>query len=125
MVINDRISAYRAVLAALRGSPPTLQKKLSRLEASYFNDLVVVLEGCFVHRLRAKEGRDGNALNEVRLISSSLLEHGGYLTFEKGVRLDPYDSVLRMTEGQPINITMSQFSSLADAFFVEIESRYS
>lgn len=35
--------------------------------------MVVVLEGCFVHRSRTIEKKDGNPLNEVGMLSNSMM----------------------------------------------------
>src|SRR3569623_3619035 len=49
-------------------------------------DVILGLEMAFVHRLRANEGKDGNPLNDVRMITASMLEFGGELTVDKTIK---------------------------------------
>ena len=97
---------------------------LDDLEGSYFAALLLALEMRFVHRLRAKEGKDGNALNEVRLLTRSLMENGGRLLEDPSIALDPTRSVLRIRPGEDIVVRYDDFVRLSRAFFAEIEARY-
>src|SRR6266540_7314409 len=45
----------------------------SEFEARFFNDQVLLLDYMFVHRLTGIEGKDGNPLNEVRVLCNSIL----------------------------------------------------
>ena len=99
-------------------------KALDAFEPEFFNDLVVVLECSFVHRLRGAEGKDGNTLNEVRALASSIIEHDGVLTIEKSMKLKPEASVLGLAAGDTIALDAKQFQRLADAFFAEIEQKF-
>ena len=93
-------------------------------EAQLFAHLVLVLDHSFMHRLRGVEGKDGNPLNEVRMLSNSLLEHDGVLTAEKAIRYDAGQSVVGIAIGDPIRIDEKSFRLLADAYFAEIEKRF-
>jgi hypothetical protein len=46
---------------------------MKAFESTFFNNMVLVLDHYFVHRLRAVESMDGNALNEVRVLGDSML----------------------------------------------------
>jgi len=93
-------------------------------ETVFFNDLVLVLEFAFVHRVRNAEGKDGNALNEVRLLATSLLGNGGRLVADKQIKLKPETSILGYAAGDEIAVREDSFARLADAFFAAIAERY-
>src|SRR5215204_3276500 len=102
-----------------------LDGALESLEYEYFNNMLLVLDGYFVHRLRGIEAKDGNALNEVRVLTRSLMENGGTLMEDPQIHLDPTRSILGLKVGDPITLTRQQYSRISDAFLREIESRFS
>jgi hypothetical protein len=125
---RDYITACRKKLdadVAAYGKLPSAAKKASDFETAFFNNMVLVLDHLFVHRLRTVEGKDGNPLNEVRVLGDSLMEHNGVLTPEKSIKLAPERSVLKLEPGDKIALTESQFVLLADSFFDEIKSKFS
>ena len=66
-----RIDEVVVRFAALRTAATTDAKgakALAAFESVYFNDLVLVLDRLFVHRVRKVAGNDGNPLNEVELL---------------------------------------------------------
>jgi hypothetical protein len=104
------------------------------LEAPFFNNMVLKLQYMFEHRLTAPEGKDGNPLNEVRILANSLLLNGGKLQVDKlprwpnsagaGMKLPPETSVLGLKPGERIELTEDDFARLAKAFFAILEERY-
>lgn len=121
------MAAYRQAANAARqpGEPkPPADTPFGRLEPVFFNNLLVVLDTWFVRRARDVEGRDGNPLNEVRLLRRSLTENGERLVRDRTVRLDPDRSVLGHRPGDPVQLSEEQFTELAEAFLEEIEKRY-
>ncbi|MDX1998771.1 MAG: hypothetical protein SF066_13735 [Thermoanaerobaculia bacterium] len=95
------------------------------LEVPYFNHWVLILDYCFVHRLRTVEGKDGNPLNEVRVLCSSLLENEGKFRPLDNIKLRPEASILKYRAGDEIRIRRDDFVSLASAFLAEIERKFS
>jgi hypothetical protein len=120
---RDYVNAIRAQIAGDAAAFASANAG-EALEPVFFNDLVLVLELSFVHRLRGKEGKDGNPLNEVRVLASSLLEHGGVYTPQKSIRHKPESSVLGHAAGDRIALDAADFERLADAFFGELEAKF-
>ena len=99
-----------------------------------FNREVQLLDYMFVHRLRYIEGKDGNPLNEVRVLCNSILLNGGKLQVEtlpewpmsrgRSLKLPPEKSVLKLKPGDEVKLTEADFVRLAEAFFAEIEKKY-
>ena len=82
---QDYIDACRArVDADLRAYRKQVGKAPSEeYEVRFFNDQVLLLEHMFVHRLTGIEGKDGNLLNEVRVLCNSILLNQGKLQVDK------------------------------------------
>src|SRR5436309_7658367 len=82
---KDYIAACRSrVDADLRAYRKQVGKSPSReFEARFFNDQVLLLDHMFVHRLTGIEGKDGNPLNEVRVLCNSILLNGGKVQVDK------------------------------------------
>src|SRR3954464_2296704 len=86
----------------------------AKFETSFFNNLVLSLDYMFVHRLSGIEGKDGNPLNELRVLCNSILYNGGKLQVEKvpgwpnsavsGLKLPAERSVLGLKPGQTIQV---------------------
>jgi len=104
------------------------------LETTFFNNLVLKMEYMFVHRFSGIEGKDGNPLNEVRVLCNSILLNEGKLQVEKlpgwpnsavaGLKLPPDTSVLKLRVGDEVKVSEADFVRLAKAFFAEIEKKY-
>jgi hypothetical protein len=120
---QEYVDSCRARVETAAAAFPQLDADADR-EPIWFNNLVIVLEACFVHRARAQELKDGNPVNEVRLLAASLLTNGGRLLADKQIRLDPDRSVLGLRVGDPIALTASDFDRLAKAYLAEIEIKF-
>ncbi|HUR62904.1 MAG TPA: hypothetical protein VM241_00325 [Candidatus Thermoplasmatota archaeon] len=133
---QEYIDACRArVEADLRAyRKQVAQAPTKEFEARFFNGQVLLLDYMFVHRLTGAEGKDGNALNEVRVLCNSLLLNGGRLQVDKlpgwpnsagsGIKLPPEASVLKLRPGDEVKLTEEGFGKLSKAFFAELEKRY-
>ena len=114
---QEYIAQTRARIEADTASFADLKKPSNGFESVFFNNMVLALDHYFVHRLRKLEGKDGNPLNEVRVISNSLMENGGVAL--SGTKLLGYAA------GDEIRLTAADYERLSKAFLAEIESRYS
>jgi hypothetical protein len=127
--VRSQVSAYEELVVRARNLVGTEQEPLNRafgeFEPTFYNNMVLMLDSCFTHRARGQEGKDGNPVNEVRLLCASLTENGGKLVDEKGIRLKPEKSVLGYAVGDDIRLTEVDFLKLADAFFDAMEQKYS
>ncbi|MEO8243147.1 MAG: hypothetical protein ABI832_12630 [bacterium] len=92
-------------------------------EVQIFNQMVVALEGWFVHRLRGAEGKDGNAMNEVRLLAQGVTA-GGLFPEDKTIKWRPDASVTGYQAGDRIALSEEVFSRLAEVFLDGIAKTY-
>jgi hypothetical protein len=120
--VESDIAAYRNFGAASKQGASAAG---DAFEPVFFNNLLLNLDYSFVHRLRTVEGKDGNPMNEVRVLCGSLLEHGGVFTADKSIKLTPEKSVLKLEYGQRIRLSESQFQQICKAFFEEIGRKFS
>jgi hypothetical protein len=118
-----QVAAYEALAEAARNGAEA-GSAVDAFEPLFFNNMVLVLDALFVHRLRNKEGKDGNPVNEVRVLSESLVQGDGVLTVPKGIKLDPERSVLHHAPGDEIALSCGDFQRLAEAYFAEMQARY-
>ena len=130
---KDYVDACRAKIDAdVRAFKRAGSKEL---ETTFFNNMVLKLEYMFVHRLTGIEGKDGNPLNEVRVVCNSILFNQSKLQIDKlpgwpnsagsGIQLPPDKSVLKLKPAEEIKVSEADFVRLAKAFFAEIEKKYS
>ena len=118
--INAQVKAYDQVAKAADGAGPALES----FEHVFFNNMVLVLEQHFVHRLRTGEGKDGNPMNESRVIAGSLIENGGRMLADKQIRFKN-GSLLGYEPGDEIKLSKSDFQKLAKGFLAGIEEKFS
>ena len=133
---KDYIAACRArVDADLRAYRDGVGKAATKeFEARFFNDQVLLLDYMFVHRLTGIEGKEGNPLNEVRVLCNSVLLNRGKLQVDKlpgwpnsagsGIKLPPEKSVLKLDVGDEVRLTEADFARLSKAYFAELEKRF-
>ncbi|MGH3678857.1 MAG: hypothetical protein ACRDT2_00795 [Natronosporangium sp.] len=119
--IGQQLSAYQELATAVAGKSKVA---LAAFDPLFFNNLVLVLDRYFVHRLRVATGKDGNPLNEVEMLSDSLMHHHGVLRAIKVISYVPEQSVVGLRIGDPIRLTPESFERLATAFFTELERRF-
>lgn len=113
--IDKQLAAYRR----LDDAPA-----MDEFEPLFFNNLVLVLDYFFVHRLVMVAGKDGNPLNEVRVVAESLVLNNGVLRQDKSIKLVPEESVLKLEVGDTIRLTEDDFERLSKAYFAEVEAKF-
>jgi hypothetical protein len=126
--INGHVEAYRKLVQTARKQAAKnggqLDRAIDAFEPHFFNSMILVLNCHFAGRERGVEKKDGNPLNEVRMISASLMTDTGMLQADKRIKYNPSRSVLRYTLGDKIAVHEADFERLCDAFFDEIEAKY-
>ena len=119
--VDAQLAAYRGLSGNGR---PQIDAALGNFEPLFLNHMVIALDAYFAHRLRTKEGKDGNPMNEVRLLSRSIMENGGELVADKQIKLKPETSILGYAAGEPIRLDADAFARLAGAYFAAIERTF-
>ena len=123
--MEAQLAAYKILTSsAHKDEAPARRSAAESFEPLFLNNLILVLDAYFVHRTRAKEGKDGNPLNEVRMLCNSILRHDGVLSADKTIQYKPETSVLKLRIGDEIALDETQFQLLFDAFFAEIQLRF-
>jgi hypothetical protein len=78
---KDYIDECRARMESLanaaRAEKRALNSAVDAFEPLFFNNLSLVLDNYFVHRSRTMEGKDGNPLDEFRMICTLLCKTKG------------------------------------------------
>jgi hypothetical protein len=123
---GELLAAYARLVEAIGAttSDPEVRSALEAFEPLVFNDMALALDRRFVHRIRMVAGKDGNPLNEVELLSESLMNNGGVLRGNNVIRFAPDRSVLGLEPGDQIRLSAADFERLSKAFLAEIESRF-
>ena len=91
-------------------------KAREEAEVQVFNQMVVALEGWFVHRLHGVEGKNGNPMNEVRLLALSVTANGSYFPSDHSIQWWPEASITGYRAGERIRLSEAVFSRLAQAY---------
>lgn len=124
--IDQQLAAYNALVKAIESSTTDKKVKaaLNAFEPLFFNNMTLALDRYFVHRIRPVTGKDGNPLNEVEVISDSLMNNNSVMSKSNVIKLVPDQSVVKLQVGDPIGLTADQFERLAAAFFDELKSKF-
>lgn len=115
------LDAYRRLTETLPAGSLTVA---SEFEHRFVHAVLVSLDAAFVHRVRAQEGKDGNALNEVRMLAESILANDGVLAPNTTIKYVAARSVTGVDIGQPIGPGIDSVHALVMTVHDEIRSRY-
>jgi hypothetical protein len=126
--IDAQLDAYDALAAAAREAAGAKDKKvgpaLAGFEPLFFNHMLLALDNYFLHRGRNLEGKDGNPLNEVRVLVSSIANNNATMVADKTIKMKPGTTVLSYEVGDAIALNEDDFRRLAKAFLTEIEIKF-
>jgi hypothetical protein len=122
--IAQQLAAYKQLANAIDSSDPGVEAALEAIEPLLFNNMTLVLDRYFVHRLRMVTGKDGNPLNEVELMTESLMNNDGVLRGNNVIKLVPEETVLKLEIGDRIRLTAAQFERLSKAFLAQIQAKF-
>jgi hypothetical protein len=124
--VDRQLAAYHHLIKAIDSaiSDPEVTSAVEAFEPLFCNIMILALDRYFVHRLRVVTGKDGNPLNEVELLTESLMNNNGVLRGNNVVKFVPGESVLKLNIGDRVQLTAQQFESLASAFLADIESKF-
>ena len=128
---TEYVDAVRAMVAANVASYTALGLPEGHdFERGYVHQLLLALDSYFTHRGRGQEGKDGNPLNELRMITDSLQGNDGHgpiaplLATNSTIRYKPESSVLGLAIGDPLDLSVAEYHRLAVAFLDELEKRF-
>jgi len=124
--VEQQLAAYKKMVKAMKTatSDAKVASAVEDFEALFFNNMTLTLDRYFVHRLRVVTGKDGNPLNEVEMLSDSLLNNNGVLRGSNVIKLIPDESVVKLHIGDPIRLSAEEFERLSVAFFDDIERKF-
>jgi hypothetical protein len=107
--VEQQLAAYKQLVKAVASATTDerFDAAVESFEALFFNNMTLVLDRYFVHRLPGAdyEGKDGNPLNEVRIICDSLMNNNGIMRGDRQIKPTPERSVLKLNIGDPIRLT--------------------
>lgn len=121
--VDEQLAAYAALAAAVKGNPKA-EAALAVFAPGHFNAMLLALDHHFMHRMRGAEGKDGNPLNEVRMLSDSIMEHDGVLKENKTIKYKAEKAVAGIEPGQTIALDAETFERLAKAYIAELGKRF-
>lgn len=116
--VRTQLAAYRRVASSAD------EAAVASFAPLFFANLTLALDASFVHRTRAIEGKDGNPLNEVRMLCTSILTNDGVLLADRTIKYEAKASVLKLEIGDQIRLDEKQFKKLSDAFFAQIGRKF-
>lgn len=116
--LDRQLAAYRTLADTVDAAT------LAEFEPLFFKSMTLAVDRLFVHRIRPVTGKDGNPLNEVELLTESLINHDDVLQGSKVIKYVPEKAVLGLVPGDRIQLTAEQFERLYRAFLDDIERKF-
>jgi dihydroxyacetone kinase len=79
--------------------------------------VLIALNDYFVHRMKGMEKKDGNPLNEVRILCDSIMNNHYIMGSDNTIKYDPAKSILKYKVGDEIKLNENDFKLISVAFF--------
>ena len=125
--VNSQVSAYNKLATTARNkigiNETSLIAAIKSFEHIFYNNMVLILDS-FWSQSQGCRKKDGNPLNEVRVICNSMVHNNNILCADNTIKLNPDKSVLKYKVGDEIKLNEAGFLLLSKAFLDEIESKY-
>ena len=121
--VDEQLAAYAALAAAVKGNTKA-EAALAAFAPDHFNAMLLALDHHFMHRMRGAEGKDGNPLNEVRMLGDAIMEHDGVLQENKTIKYRADTAVAGIAVGHEVKLDAESFGRLARAYIAEISKRF-
>jgi len=126
--IELQLSTYRNMIAKAshldKSNDRSLHHTIEAFERPFLNNMVLLLDAMFVHRTRSIEGKDGNPLREVRMLSNSILHNNQKMLNDAAIRPMNATSIFGYNIDDDIRMSITDFEKLYKAFFAEVEKKY-
>lgn len=126
--VDMQLKTYENLITTAKkqagNSNDELKSAIESFEPNFFNNMVLVLDNYFNNRSSNLEKKDGNPLNEVRMLCDSIKEYNYILSSNKSIKYDHAKSVLKYQIGDEIKLRKEDFVLLSKEFFAEIESKF-
>lgn len=120
---KDYVRACRAKVKATLDAYGKIEAP-DTFSRGFLGHMILALDHYFLHRMRGAEGKDGNPLNEVRMLCSAIKHSDGVMAADSTIRYDADRAVLGARIGEPVTFRADDVARLAGAFFDAIEARY-
>ena len=121
--VEEQLAAWAALANAVKGNPAA-ETVLAAFAPGYFAGALLALDHHFMHRMRGAEGKDGNPLNEVRMLCDAIMENDGVLAENKTIKYRADKAIAGLEIGQKIVLDAETFERLAKAYIEEIGKRF-
>jgi hypothetical protein len=121
--LDEQLASYAALAEAVKGNAKA-EAALAAFAPGYFATALLALDHHFMHRMRGAEGKDGNPLNEVRMLSDAIMENDGVLKENKTIKYKDEKAVAGVGVGETIALDAATFEKLAKAYIAEIGKRF-
>ncbi|MDM5155049.1 hypothetical protein QUF88_14875 [Bacillus sp. DX1.1] len=126
--VNLVLSTYEDLVKISReqvgANNEQLNSAIESFEPNFFNNMILALNDYFVHRMRTLEKKDGNPLNEVRILCDSIMNNNNIVIPDNTIKYKADKSVLGYKYGDNIKLSQENFEKLSEAFFAEIEKKF-